>query len=73
MREMRERPFEYLRRRENGSRFENQVVKNWYIARAFILDKLSNIAFKPNSNVVPTSLQYRNLSWDLFLRDYPRM
>ena len=50
MREMRERPFEYLRRRENGSRFENEVVKNWYIARAFILDKLSNIAFKPNSN-----------------------
>ena len=49
MNEMRERPFEYLRKKENGSKFKDELVRNWYIARAYILDKLSNIAYKPSS------------------------
>lgn len=50
-----EKPFEYLRRRkeegeEKPKEFEPVVVKNWYCARAFVLDKLGNFAFKPDDN-----------------------
>ena len=45
-----ERPFEHLSRRENGKKFEEGIVKNWYIARAFILEMLKDVAFKPGSN-----------------------
>lgn len=45
-----EKPFEYLKRRENGEKYEDEIVKNWYIARSFILDKLKDVAFKPDSN-----------------------
>lgn len=47
---IKEKPFEYLKRMENGEKFEEETVRNWYIARAFVLDKLKNIAFKPDSN-----------------------
>jgi hypothetical protein len=40
-----EKPFEYLKRKD-GSPFSSEVVKNWYYARAFVLDRLKDIAFK---------------------------
>lgn len=45
----RERPFEYMRRRSNGQFFESEIVRNWYIARAYILDRLKDIAIGPDS------------------------
>lgn len=56
-----EKPFELLRRR-NGAKFEDEIVRNWYIARQYVNDILINGAesyresvgsfepFKPNSN-----------------------
>lgn len=44
----RERPFEYMRRRTDGERFPEEVVRNWYIARAFVLEKLKDVAFLPD-------------------------
>lgn len=35
----RECPFEYMKDR-NGNKFSEETVKNWYIARAYVLDKL---------------------------------
>ena len=46
---VRERPFEYMRRRSNGHYFEPEIVRNWYIARAYILDRLKDIAIGPDS------------------------
>ena len=34
-----EMPFEFLTRKLNGKRFEEEIIKNWYIARHFVLDK----------------------------------
>ena len=39
-----ESPFEYLRRKD-GSAFEAETVVNWYKARAYVLDKLKDVAF----------------------------
>lgn len=47
---VREKPFEFLTRKETGEKFEEDIVKNWYIARAFVIDKLRNEAFRPDSN-----------------------
>lgn len=44
----REKPFEYLRRKD-GSAFPTETVRNWYIARAYVLDRLKNVAFCPTS------------------------
>lgn len=44
----RERPFEYMRRRADGEHYPEEVVQNWYIARAFVLDKLKDVAFPPD-------------------------
>ena len=44
-----EKPFEYLRKR-NGSSFPAQTVKNWYIARAYILDRLRDTIIGINSD-----------------------
>ena len=41
-----EKPFEYLRRQENGKPFEADVVKNWYIARAYVLELLKDVIRK---------------------------
>jgi len=38
-----EMPFEYLTRKENGKQFEEDITKNWYIARHFVLDKFSEM------------------------------
>lgn len=47
-----EKPFEYLRRKENGERFGTEIVKGWYIARAYVLRQLTenHPCFAPNSN-----------------------
>ena len=44
-----EKPFEHLVRRGTGMKFEEEIVKNWYIARSYILEKLKDVAFKPSS------------------------
>ena len=46
---VRERPFEYLRRREDGTAFPESTVRNWYLARAYVLDRLRDITFGPSS------------------------
>ena len=45
-----EKPFEYLRRKENNANYEKDIVDNWYKARAFVLEKLKDVAFKPTDN-----------------------
>ena len=46
----REHPFEYLRRKEDDSAFPKEIVNNWYIARAFVLEKLKDVYFVPGAN-----------------------
>lgn len=46
---IRERPFEYMRRRSNGQYYEAGIVKNWYIARAYVLDRFKDVAIGPDS------------------------
>ena len=50
MKIQKEKPFEYLRRKDDGKLFGEEIVKNWYLARAYVLDKLKGIAFKPSSD-----------------------
>lgn len=48
-----ERPFEFLRRKNapgEGVKFDDEIVTNWYKARAFVLDKLYNITFQPKED-----------------------
>lgn len=45
-----EKPFEYLRRKANNICFEKDIVENWYKARAFVLEKLKDVAFKPTDD-----------------------
>lgn len=45
-----ERPFEYLKRLENGEFFAQEIVNNWYEARAYVLDELKDVAFTPTSD-----------------------
>ena len=46
---LRERPFEYLRRLGDNQPFPAETVRNWYVARAYVLDKLKDTAFAPGS------------------------
>ena len=46
---VRERPFEYLRRRDTNEPFPEDTVRNWYVARAYVLDKLKDTSFAPGS------------------------
>lgn len=46
--QFRERPFEFLRRKDYVP-FPEETVRNWYIARAYVLDKLKDVSFPPNS------------------------
>lgn len=48
MKKQLEKPFEYLKRKD-GSGFSTDIIKNWYEARAYVLDKLKNTAFPPGS------------------------
>ena len=50
MNSQKEKPFEYLRRKENNAYYEKGIVENWYKARAFVLDRLKNVAFKLTDN-----------------------
>ena len=43
-----EKPFEYLRRK-NGERFSDETVRNWYVARAYVLDRLKDVAIYQES------------------------
>lgn len=48
-----EKPFEYLRRKKEegekeGAKFDDEIIKNWYRARAYVLERLKDIAFKPD-------------------------
>lgn len=45
-----EKPFEFLRRKEDNAYYEKGIVENWYKARAFVLDRLKEVAFKPTDN-----------------------
>jgi hypothetical protein len=38
-----EKPFEFLKRK-NGEGFSSETIKNWYIARAYVLEKLKDVA-----------------------------
>ncbi len=38
-----EKPFEFLKRK-NGEGFSPETIKNWYIARAYVLEKLKDVA-----------------------------
>lgn len=42
-----ETPFDYLTHKD-GKAFSHETINNWYIARAYVLDKLKNIDFAPN-------------------------
>lgn len=45
----RERPFEYLKRKGSNEPFTEETVRNWYIARSYILEKLKDISFAPGT------------------------
>lgn len=44
-----EQPFQYLKKK-NGDPFALEVMENWYKARAYVLDKLKDVAFGVDSN-----------------------
>ena len=46
---IREQPLEYLRRSSDGTPFPAEVVKNWYMARAYVLDRLKDVVIGPDS------------------------
>ena len=46
---VRERPFEYLRRRDTNEPFPGDTVRNLYVARAYVLDILKDTSFAPGS------------------------
>lgn len=41
--------FAYLKRKD-GSEFEKATIENWYIARAYVLDKLKDVVIGPESS-----------------------
>lgn len=53
-----ERPFNYLKRKKSiigkpyqvGDSFDDNIIKNWYRARAFVLNKFESICISPNDN-----------------------
>ena len=46
---LRERPFEYLRSLDSNQPFPEETVRNWYMARAYVLDALKEVAFIPGA------------------------
>ena len=44
---VRERPFEFIKRKGSREAYPQQTVANWYIARAYVLDLLKDVAFQP--------------------------
>ena len=49
-RTVRERPFEYLRRMKTNAPFPEETVRTWYLARAYVLDRLKNYSLSPYSD-----------------------
>lgn len=45
---VKEKPFEYLRRK-NGDPFSVDTINNWYVAHAYVLEKLKNVTIGPTS------------------------
>ena len=45
-----EKPFEFLRHKETNEPFSEEIVRNWYVARAFVLERLSRVSFAPGTN-----------------------
>ena len=50
MSKQQEKVFEFLRRKENGEKYDSVTVKNWYIARSYVLDRLKDVSYDPDSN-----------------------
>lgn len=48
MRTQLKQPFEYLKRKD-GTAFAPEIIKHWYEARAYVLDKLKNVTISPDS------------------------
>jgi hypothetical protein len=46
MKKQLEKPFEYLKRKD-GTAFSPDIVKNWYKARVYVLNKLKNVTYAP--------------------------
>lgn len=46
----RERPFEYLKRKADGAPFGPHIVRNWYVSRAFVLDKVKSLSVGPEDS-----------------------
>ena len=46
---VRERPLEYMRRRRDGMPYPSEVVRHWYVARAYVLDRLKEVVIGPDS------------------------
>lgn len=44
-----EHVFEYLRRKDSQECFEEGIVRNWYVARAYVQDRLKDIAISPDT------------------------
>ena len=44
-----EKPFEHLKRK-NGESYSAETISNWYVARAYVLNKLKDVAIGPESN-----------------------
>ena len=49
MKKQLEKPFEYLKHKD-GSPFSPEIVNHWYEARAYVLDKLKDVAIGPDSS-----------------------
>lgn len=47
---IKEKPFDFLRRMKDGTAFDKSVLDNWYQARAFVLEKIKDVAFRPDDN-----------------------
>jgi len=44
-----ETPYEFLRKKD-GAEYSPEIIKNWYIARTYVLDRLKDVAFGRNAN-----------------------
>ena len=48
MKKQLEKPYEYLKRKD-GTAFSTEIVKHWYEARVYVLDKLKDVVIGPDS------------------------
>jgi len=45
---IKEKPFEYLKRK-NGDSYSDETIKNWYLTRAYVLEKLKDVIISQGS------------------------